>query len=118
RCTPRKSSPCSLQGAREVSAFNRWRFAAAGPRADRRRPARLARMPRTERYGRGDYVPGVDAEINRADRRRNIIEAVEKRLSGLRDADLPTKTGDAKEPDTSKPIKPRRSYRWQGLHRQ
>jgi hypothetical protein len=75
-------------------------------------------MSTIARNGRGDYVPGVDAEINRADRRRNIIEAVEKRLSVLRVTDLLAKTGDSKDPATSKPMKRRRPYRMQGFNTQ
>jgi len=75
-------------------------------------------MSPIERYDRGNLVPSVDAEMNRADRRRSIIEAVEKRLSGLRGKDLLAKTGDSKEPDASKPMKRRRPSRSQGFFRQ
>jgi hypothetical protein len=75
-------------------------------------------MRQIGRYSRGDYVPGVDAEINRARRRLTIIEAAEKRLIGSRGAELPAKAGDAKEPTPSKPTKPRRSYQLRGFYRQ
>jgi hypothetical protein len=59
----------------------------------------------------GDNFSGLNVEKSRADRRRNIIEAVEKRLSDLRGADLPAKTGGSKEPDAQKATKRRRPYR-------
>jgi hypothetical protein len=73
-------------------------------------------MRQTGRYGTGDSVTGVAAEINRARRRLDIIEAAEKRLIGARGAGLPARTGDAKEPNASKPKRPRGSYRLRGFY--
>jgi hypothetical protein len=76
----------------------------------------LSRMYQLERRNRGDYVPGADAEKTRAERRRNIMDAVEKRLDGLQSAALLPKVGDPKEP-ASKPTKRKRSARVQGFFR-
>jgi len=53
-----------------------------------------------------------------ADRRRNIIEAAEMRLSVLRDADLPAKTGGSNEPDTCNTMKRGKPYRSRTLPRE
>ena len=53
----------------------------------------------------------MNAEVSRADRRRNIIETVEKRLSDLRGRDPPANTGGSKELETCNTIKRRRPYR-------
>jgi hypothetical protein len=73
-------------------------------------------MYQLERRNRGDYVPSVDAEKTRAERRRNIMDAVEKRLDGLRSAALLPKLGDPNEP-AFKPTKRKRSARVQGFFR-
>jgi len=74
------------------------------------------RMDQFGRRNRGDYVPGVDAENGRAERRRNILNAVEKRLDGLQSAALLPKSGAPNEP-VSKPTKRRKSARVQGFFR-
>jgi hypothetical protein len=78
----------------------------------------LARMSQIDKYDRGDDVSGMAAEMNRADKRRSIIEAVEKRLDGRRDTALAAKTGDSKESGTSIRIKRRRPGRLQGFFRE
>jgi hypothetical protein len=75
-------------------------------------------MSLVNRYDSGDNFSGMNAEKSRADRRSNIIEAVEKRLSDLRGADLPAKTGGSKEPDTCKTMKRKRPYRPRMLPRE
>lgn len=72
-------------------------------------------MRQLGRYGRGDYVPGAAAEINRARRRLNIIEAAEKRLVG---AELQAKAGDPKEATPAQATKPKRFGRLRGFYRQ
>jgi hypothetical protein len=76
----------------------------------------FTKMATTERRNRGDYVPGVDAEKSRAERRRNIMQAVEKRLDGLQSAALASKVEDPNQP-TSRPAKRKRSSRVQGFFR-
>jgi hypothetical protein len=76
----------------------------------------LMGMSQFGRRNRGDYVPGVDAEKGRAEKRRNIMDAVEKRLDGLQSAALLPKIGASKEP-ASKPTKRRRFARAQGFFR-
>ena len=73
-------------------------------------------MSQFGRRNRGDYVPGVDAEIGRAEKRRNIMDAVEKRLDGLQSAALTAKTGELIAP-ASKPTKRKRPARVQGFFR-
>jgi hypothetical protein len=68
------------------------------------------------RRNRGDYVPGVDAEKSRAERRRNIMQAVERRLDVLQSAALLPRIGDPKE-GVSKLPKRKRSSRVQGFFR-
>jgi len=75
----------------------------------------IARMAPTVRRNRGDYVPGLDAERNRAERRRTIMQAVEKRLDVLQSAALAPQSADLKEA-ALKP-KRRRSSRVQGFFR-
>ena len=62
------------------------------------------------RRNRGDYVPSVDAEISRAERRRIIVQAVEKRLDDLHSAALLPDSGALKEP-VAKLVKRKRSAR-------
>lgn len=83
----------------------------AGPKS-----ASLAGMYQPERRNRGDYVPGVDAERNRAERRRNILQAAEERLEGLRNAASLQKLVDPKQPE-SKPMKRKRGGRLKGFFR-
>jgi hypothetical protein len=73
-------------------------------------------MATSERRNRGDYVPGVDAEKSRAERRRNIMQAVEKRLDGLQSAALAAPSGDAKGA-ASGSTKRKRSARVLGVFR-
>jgi len=75
-----------------------------------------AAMATSERRNRGDYVPGVDAEKSRAERRRNIMQAVEKRLDGLQSAALAAPSGDAKDA-ASRSTKRKRSARVLGVFR-
>ena len=79
--------------------------------------ARLAHMSAINRYDRGNNFSGMNAQRSRIDMRRNIIEAVERRLSDLRGADMSAKTGGSKEPDTCKTMKRRRPYRPRTLPR-
>jgi hypothetical protein len=53
----------------------------------------------------------MDANMKSADRRRSIIEAAEIRLSVLRDADPPAKTGGSTELDACKTMKRGKPYR-------
>lgn len=69
-------------------------------------------MAPIEKSDRGDRVANVDAEMSRADRRRMIIDAVEKRLSDLPGGNFLAKTGDSKEAKRRKPS------RLQGFYRQ
>jgi hypothetical protein len=73
-------------------------------------------MSQLERRSRGDYVPSVDAERGRAERRRNIMDAVEKRLDGLQSAALLLKPGASSEP-ASKRTTRKRPHRVQGFFR-
>jgi len=59
--------------------------------------------------GRSNFS-SVNAEVARADRRRSIIETVEKRLSELRGGEPLANTGGSKEPDTRKTMKRRKPY--------
>jgi hypothetical protein len=62
----------------------------------------------------------VDAEKGRAEKRRNIMDAVEKRLDGLESAALLPKNGDPNgDPKEAapKPAKRRRLARAQGFFR-
>jgi len=68
-------------------------------------------MSLINRYDSRDNFSGMNAELSSADRRRTIIEAVERRLSDLRSADVLAKTDSSKEPDTCKTMKRRRPYR-------
>jgi len=68
-------------------------------------------MSQTDRNDSGYNFSSMNAEVSRADRRRNIIEAVEKRLSDLRGVNPPGNTEGSKEPETCKTMKRRRPYR-------
>jgi hypothetical protein len=68
-------------------------------------------MSPTDRNDSGYNFSSTNAEVSRANRRRNIIEGVEKRLSDLRGVDPPAKTEGSKEPETCKTMKRGRPYR-------
>jgi hypothetical protein len=61
----------------------------------------------------GDPVPGVNAKVSGDERRRGIIAAAEKRLSGL-----PAGSGDPKDPAASTATKRKKHHRMQGFFRQ
>jgi len=68
-------------------------------------------MSPTDRNDSAYNFSSMNAEVSRADRRRNIIETVEKRLSDLRGRDPPENTGGSKEPEMCKTMKRGRPYR-------
>jgi hypothetical protein len=52
------------------------------PQGQRQKSERTKEAKTNERNDRGDHDLAVEAEMKRADRRRRIIEAAEKRLGG------------------------------------
>jgi hypothetical protein len=64
------------------------------------------------------HVPGAAVPISSADRRRNIIEAAEKRIVDLQAASLAAKPGDEKDGNPNKTTKRKKSYGLRGFYRQ
>jgi hypothetical protein len=75
-------------------------------------------MSQIARTDTADPVPGVNAEMNRAEeKRRRIIESVERRLSGLPSEHPTANTESSTGRDTSTATKRGKSHRFQGFYR-